>query len=78
MLVHDKRNAKAVHGHSALKGSELPLRAHQAEELARLGIFAFAQLVPFFEGRKDEEGLLNEFFVRLKLERFNRAREVFK
>jgi hypothetical protein len=69
--------SKAVHGDSAANDLDLPLRAYQSEEQATLGIFAFSQLPPLFRDKKDKEQLLNEFFVRLKLEGLQRARHLF-
>lgn len=69
--------SKAVHGNSAAKTlKNLPLLARQAEEQASLGIFAFSQLPPLFRDKNEKEKLLNEFFVRLKLEGLERARQV--
>jgi len=69
--------SKAVHGDSAVKDLDLPSLAHEAEEQAALGMFAFMQLPPLFQDKKDKEKLLNEYFVRLKLEGLGRARQVF-
>jgi hypothetical protein len=69
--------SKAVHGDSAVKDLDLPALAHEAETQAELGMFAFMQLPPLFQDKKDKEKLLNEFFVRLKLEGLARARQVF-
>lgn len=69
--------SKAVHG-GAVNDSGLATQARRAEELARLGIFAFAQLPPLFQGKADSDNLLGEFFLRLKLEGFDRAREIFQ
>jgi hypothetical protein len=70
--------SKAVHGDSAAKNLPLSMLASQAEEQASLGILAFAQLPPLFQGKHDKEKLLNEFFIRLKLEGYDRAIQVFK
>lgn len=75
-LVYAARS-KAVHGNSAVKELPLSERANQAEEQASLAIFAFSQLPHLFHGKQDKEGLLNEFFVRLKLEGYERAIQVF-
>jgi hypothetical protein len=69
--------SKAVHGDSAVKELNLAVLANQAEEQASLGIFAFAQLPPLFQGKQDKEKLLNEFFIRLKLEGYERAIQAF-
>ncbi len=69
--------SKALHGDSAVKDLDLPLIAHEAEVQAALGMFAFMQLPPLFHDKKEKEKLLNEFFVRLKLEGLQRAQQVF-
>lgn len=69
--------SKAVHGDSAVKDLKLGSLARNAEELAALGIFAFSQLPPLFQDKMDREKLLNEFFVRLKLEGLTRALQIF-
>jgi hypothetical protein len=68
--------SKAVHGASVSKSRDLLLRGRQAEELARLGVFAFSQLPPLFDGRQNKEQKLQEFFTRLKLEGFEQAQKL--
>jgi hypothetical protein len=68
--------SKAVHGDSAVKEVDLPAVANLAEEQACLAIFAFLQLPPLFQKQGDPEKCLNEFFVRLKLEGLERAKQL--
>jgi len=69
--------SKAVHGDSAVREFDLPVVANQAEEQACLAIYAFSQLPPLFQNQGDPEKCLNEFFVRLKLEGLERAKQLF-
>lgn len=72
--------SKAVHGVSGMNDSQLALGAREAEELASLGVFAFAQLPTMICGKKEKDldSTLTEFFTSLKMEGLPKARTIIE
>jgi hypothetical protein len=65
--------SKAVHGDTARRHLNFARLSRTAEDLARVGLLAYAQLAPMLEDSADVKKTLGEFFTALKLGGFKAA-----